>query len=241
MGDVEKFFEEGRREVKRMGRSASLRGLSRRWIDATSAHKYVYHFTWLGLPIIQLPGDVLALQEIVWRVKPELVVETGVARGGSLALHASILELLGRGRVLGIDIDIRKHNRALIEKHPLSKRITLIEGSSVDPRVAARAARMAKGKKTLVVLDSRHSHAHVLAELKLYAPLVSKGSYLIVFDTVVEDMKSKFPGRPWGKGDNPKTAVWEFLKSDRRFAIDASVHEKLLLTSAPDGYLKRVK
>jgi cephalosporin hydroxylase len=176
-------------------------------------------------------------------VKPDLIIETGIAHGGSLVFYASMLELLGRGRILGIDIDIRPHNREAIELHPMAKRIRLIQGSSVDPAIAGIAAGIAKEAKcVMVVLDSNHAHEHVLQELRLYAPLVTKGSYCVVFDTVVEDMPDdSFPDRPWGRGNNPKTAVHEFLASNDRFEIDQVIDRKLLLTVSPDGFLRCTK
>jgi cephalosporin hydroxylase len=207
-------------------------------------YDYSYNFTWLGRPIIQFPQDIVALQEIIWRVRPDLIVETGIAHGGSLIFSASILELLGgEGEAVGIEIELRPQNRAEIEKHPLFKRIKIIEGSSIDEKVAGQVRRLAAGKRqVMVILDSNHTHEHVLEELRLYAPLVTKGSYLVVFDTVVEDMPDDFfPNRPWGRGNNPKTAVREFLKTNDRFEIDKEIEGKLLMTVAPDGYLRCVK
>ncbi|MCB4790684.1 MAG: cephalosporin hydroxylase family protein [Elusimicrobia bacterium] len=207
-------------------------------------HKFTYNFDWLGRPIIQHPEDTMALQEIIWKIKPDLIIETGIAHGGSLIFSASMLELIGgNGKVLGIDIDIRKHNRVEIEKHKMFKRITMIQGSSVADDIIRKVRKFAKGKKrVLVCLDSMHTHEHVLKELQLYSPLVKKGSYLIVFDTNVEDMPKRFfPDRPWDKGNNPKTAVWEFLKTNDRFEIDKEIENKLLITEAPDGFLKCIK
>lgn len=238
------FADECRANATAMATSPDIRQLTLDWICATAQFKYTYNFTWLGRPIIQFPQDILALQEIIWQVKPELIIETGIAHGGSLIFHASLLELLGgNGRVVGIDVDIRAHNRAEIEKHPLFKRIEMLQGSSVDAGIVQQVHQLAQGRKpVMVVLDSNHMHAHVLAELHAYAPLVTNGSYLVVFDTVVEDMPAdSFPNRPWGKGNNPKTAVWEFLKATDRFAIDKDLEAKLLITVAPDGYLKCVK
>ncbi len=218
--------------------------MSNEWIERTSRYKYSYHFTWLGRPIIQFPQDMVAMQEIIWAVRPELVIETGVAHGGSLIFYASVLELIGgKGRVLGIDVEIRPHNRVEIERHPLFKRITLLEGSSVAPPVAGKVAAMARGKRpVLVVLDSNHTHEHVLKELELYSPLVTKASYLVVFDTVVEDMPDGFfADRPWGKGNNPKTAVRQFLKASDRFEVDREIQDKLLISTAPEGYLRCTK
>ncbi len=186
---------------------------------------------------------MIAMQEILWEVKPDLVIETGIAHGGSLIFYASILELIGKGEVLGIDIEIRPHNRKAIEEHPMFKRINMIEGSAVDEAVAKQVYDFTKGKeKVLVCLDSMHTHDHVLKELQIYSPLVTKDSYLLVFDTIVEDMPDElFSDRPWGKGNNPKTAVWEFLKKNDRFVIDKDIENKLLITVAPDGFLKCVK
>lgn len=194
-------------------------------------------------PIIQFPQDILALQEIIWKVKPEIIIETGIAYGGSLVFYASLLELLGgTGKVIGIDIDIRRHNRKAIKKNKFSHRIIMIEGSSIEPKVVARIHKLVQGKKAIICLDSLHTHRHTLRELMMYSPLVKKGGYIIVFDTIIQDMPADFfPGRPWDKGNNPKTAVWEFLKTTSRFKIDKDIENKLLITSAPDGYLKCVK
>jgi cephalosporin hydroxylase len=206
-------------------------------------YQYSYHFRWLGLPIIQYPQDIVALQEIIWRVRPDLIIETGVARGGSLILYASMLELIGNGSVLGIDIDIRPQNKTAIENHPLSYRIKMIQGSSINKKIIKWVKGFAKNKKKiLVILDSNHTHDHVLAELRAYWPLVSKGSYLVVFDTIVGDLPAEyFTNRPWNKNDNPRTALRQFLKTNHRFQIDRKITNKLLITAAPDGYLKRVK
>jgi len=206
--------------------------------------KYSYNFTWLGRSIIQYSQDMIAMQEIIWQVKPDLIIETGIAHGGSLIFYASMLELLGGDwQVLGIDIDICEHNRKAIEAHPMLRRISMIEGSSIDKNIAKQVNNFAKDKKRImVVLDSMHTHDHVLRELEHYSPLVTKESYLVVFDTVVENMPADFfPDRPWGKGNNPKTAVWEFIKTNNRFVMVKEMEHKLLITVAPDGYLKCVK
>jgi len=222
----------------------NLQNLTNRWFIESCRHKYSYNFSWMGRPIIQFPQDIIAMQEIIWQIKPDLIVETGIAHGGSLIFYASMLELIGEGgQILGIDVDIRQHNRVEIEKHPMFKRITMIEGSSIDEEIAKQVFDFAKGNsRVLVILDSNHTHDHVLKELELYSPLVTKDSYLVVFDTVVEDMPEDFfSDRPWGKGNNPKTAVWEFLKTNKRFEIDKDIEAKLLITVAPDGYLKCVE
>ena len=237
-------FEIERKEnIKKLGNEKEIGSNSIKWIEDVSKFNYSYNFNWLGRPIIQFPQDMIAIQEIIWKVKPDLVIETGIAHGGSLIFSASILEIIGKGQVLGIDIDIREHNKIEIEKHPMSKRIKMIEGSSIDKKIANQVYKLAKGKKTiLVILDSNHTHEHVLKELELYSPLVTKDSYLVVFDTVIENMpENSFPDRSWDKGNNPKTAVWEFLKNNNRFKIDAEIENKLLITVAPDGYLKCVK
>lgn len=230
--------------IRRMGGDASVRKASLELVEKTLPYRFSYNFSWLGRPVIQFPADLIAIQELIVSVRPQLVIETGIAHGGSLIHSASILELMGgEGRVLGVDIDIRPHNRAAIEAHPMSKRIDMIEGSSVDEAVAGRIRQATEGKaRVLVILDSMHTHDHVLRELQLYAPLVTAGSYCVVLDTIIEDLPDEaYPDRPWGKGNSPKTAVWEFVKSDPRFAIDSELESKLLMTSAPDGWLKRVR
>ncbi len=214
------------------------------WVLHSARLRYTYRFSWMGRPIIQFPQDVFAVQEIIWNVRPELIIETGIAHGGSLVFNASMLELLGGdGEVLGIDIDIRAHNREAIENHPMFKRITMIEGSSIDPGVAEQVRKIAQGKqRVLVLLDSNHTHDHVLEELRLYSPLVTKDSYLVVFDTIVEDMpEDAFPDRPWGRGNNPKTAVHAFLSTTDRFVVDKEIEDKLMITVAPEGFLKCIE
>ncbi|CDN52608.1 Cephalosporin hydroxylase [Neorhizobium galegae bv. officinalis bv. officinalis str. HAMBI 1141] len=223
------------------------------------ASQYSYNYFWLGRPIIQYPQDMVAMQELIWTVKPDLIIETGIAHGGSLILSASMLALLElseaaekgevvdpakpKRKVLGIDIDIRPHNKDAIEAHPMASRIEMIQGSSIAPEIMDQVRKVAAGySRILISLDSNHTHEHVLEELKLYAPLTSVGSYCVVFDTVVEDLPKELAGnRPWGPGDNPKTAVFEYLKTHPEFEIDKSVENKLLITVAPDGFLKRVR
>lgn len=242
MHPLKQFEEEKKKNIAVLGRSKKAKKTALDFIRATYKNHYSYHFEWLGRPIIQYPQDMVAMQEIIWEVKPDLIIETGIAHGGSLIFYASLLEMLGRGRVLGVDIDIRKHNRELIEAHSFYKRITMIEGSSVDPRVFSRVAKIAKkNKKVLVALDSSHAHDHVLQELHAYSPFVSRGSYLVVFDTLVERMPAgSFPNRPWDKGSNPATAVDAFLKRNKNFIVDRDIEDKLLITAAPGGYLKRI-
>ncbi len=238
------FEDRNRSFINQMALDKSMQKVSKDWFNASSRYEYSYHFTWLGRPIIQFPQDMIATQEIIWAVKPDLIIETGIAHGGSLIFYSSMLELIGgSGEVLGIDIDIREHNRIEVEKHPMFKRIKMLQGSSIDDTIVKQVYKLAKTKnRILVVLDSNHTQEHVLKELELYSPLVTKGSYLIVFDTVIEDMPgNSFPDRPWGKGNNPKTAVWEFLKTNSRFFVDKEIENKLLITVAPNGYLKCVR
>ncbi len=254
----QQFKKECDAEVAVQGVDRNMQTLSRAWVDAANRLKYSYHFESLGRPIIQYPQDMVALQELIWKVKPDLILETGIAHGGSLILSASMLSLLDycdaieQGtmldpkapcrRVLGLDIDIRAHNRAAIEAHPMANRIDMIEASSIDPVIIAQVQDIAGDyDRVLVCLDSNHTHEHVLAELEAYAPLVSTGSYCVVFDTIIEDMPAEmFPDRPWGPGDNPKTAVWEYLKTHPEFEIDKQIDHKLLISVAPHGYLRRV-
>jgi len=244
MDPIKQFKDELDQRVAAYANDGELQSIANDWVEESMKKKYVYNFSWLGRPIIQYPQDMVAIQEIIWAVKPDLIVETGIAHGGSIILSASILELLGGDRqVVGIDIDIRKHNRDEIEKHPLAKRIQLIEGSSIDMATAEQVYKIAKGKsRILVILDSNHTHEHVQKEIELYHSLVSLGSYLMVFDTIIEDLpKDYFEDRPWNVGNNPKTAVHEFLRNNKNFEIDKSIQNKLIITAAPDGYLKRIK
>ncbi len=244
MNKTEEFAAEVAANIKGLEEDKDVQALSRIWVREVTRHKYAYNFSWMGRPLIQTPQDMIAMQEIIWQLKPDLIIETGIAHGGSLIYYASLLEMIGgEGYVLGIDVDIREHNRIEIEKHPMTKRIKMIQGSSIDSSTIETVRNHAKGKRSvLVVLDSNHTHDHVLKELELYAPIVTKDNYLIVFDTLIEDMPDdlKNPERPWGKGNNPKTAVWEYLKTHPEFVIDKSIEAKLLITVAPDGYLKRI-
>jgi len=246
VGGDKEFVKRNLKVIKEMNNDKEFVKLSRKWFDKAYSYEYLYHFTWLGRPIIQFPNDLIVLQELIWETKPDLIIETGIARGGSLIFYASMLQLIGKGKVIGIDVDIRKHNRIEIEKHPMFKRIKMIEGSSIDQKVVKKVYQLAKNKKQiLIILDSNHSHEHVLQELELYSSLVSKNSYLIVFDTVIEDISTpqtkSHQKRPWGKGDNPKTAVKFFLKSNKRFIIDKEIENKLMITVAPSGFLKCIK
>lgn len=230
--------------IAAMAADQEIAKLKKKLYKAMVDYKYTYNFNWMGRPIIQLPQDMVAMQEIIWEVKPDLIIETGIAHGGGLVFYASLLEAMGGDAfVLGVDIDIRAHNREAIEKHPMSKRIKMIQGSSIDKDVVDKVSQIARDKKrVLITLDSNHTHEHVLEELKAYSPLVTKDSYMVVFDTLIEDMDdTTFSDRPWGKGNSPKTAVWEFLKINDKFEIDHKLEARLLFTVAPDGYLRCIK
>lgn len=245
MDPIKQFESEKVENIKKLGLDKDLNKLANDFINKSSLNKYSYNFSWMGRPIIAFPQDMIAMQEIIWEVKPDLIIETGVAHGGSLVYYASLLELIGGdGLVVGIDIDIRKHNRDLIENHPMMKRIQLIEGSSISDPVIEKVRTIASQKrKIMICLDSNHTHDHVLEELRLYSPLTTVGSYCVVFDTIVEDMPADFDwgGRPWGKGNNPKTAVKQFLQENSNFEINKDIDDKILISVVPDGYLKRVK
>ena len=243
------FEQEVKDRIVGNGENANLRADATAFMKSSLGPQYSYNFSWLGRPIIQYPQDLVAMQEIIWSVQPDLIIETGIAHGGSLIFSASMLELNAacggpqNAEVLGVDIDIRAHNCEAIEAHPMFKRIAMIQGSSIAPEIVEQVKAKAVGKqRILVCLDSNHTHDHVLAELEAYAQLTSVGSYCVVFDTVVEDTADCCPSdRPWGKGNNPKTAVWEYLKAHPEFEIDKNIDYKLLISVAPDGYLKRVR
>ena len=251
------FKNEVQQNIDALRADGELRKASLNWVGDITPKHYAYNFRWMDRPIIQLPQDMVAIQELIWKIKPDLIIETGIAHGGSLILSASMLALLDycdavengetldpkatKRRVLGIDIDIRAHNRAAIEAHPMAHRIDMIQGSSIAPEVIAQVQAQAVGyERVMVILDSNHTHAHVLAELQAYAPLVSQGSYCVVFDTVIEDLPAgMYPDRPWDVGNNPKTAVREYLTQNPNFEVDEDMAAKLLITVAPGGYLRR--
>jgi len=270
METIESFKSQVAKNIRGLAADKDIQSLSRIWCREANRSNYTYNFSWLDRPIIQYPQDIVAMQELIWQVKPDLIIETGIAHGGSLILSASMLAMvdyceaaatgkmldpkMSCRRVLGVDIDIRAHNRAAIEAHPLGHKIVMIQGSSIAPDVIAEVIERSKDhKRILVCLDSMHTHEHVLAELEAYAPLVSADSYCVVSDTLIEDMPDDlFPDRPWGKGNNPKTAVWEYLRrlkdegrhaadgASLHFETDKTIESKLLISVAPDGYLKRI-
>jgi cephalosporin hydroxylase len=270
MDPVEGFRRQVAENIRKIGDDRDFIGLSKIWVRESVRYSYHLNFTWLGRPVVQFPQDLYAIQELIWASRPDLIIETGIAHGGSLIMSASMLALLdycdavaagtpldpkaGRRKVVGIDIDIRAHNRAAIDAHPLRHKIHPIQGSSIAPTTAERVAAQAEGyDRVMVLLDSNHTHDHVLEELELYAPYVSIGSYCVVWDTGVEDLPDGMcADRPWGKGNNPKTAVWEYMKrlrgegrkardgGDLRFEYDRTIEHKLAITAGPDGFLKRV-
>lgn len=243
MDPIKQFEMERADEIRRMNQDEDLKSKSLDWMIHADKYKYCYNFNWMGRPIIKYPNDIVILQEIIWDIKPDLIIETGIAHGGSIIFSASMLELLGgEGEVLGIDIDIRSHNRKEIEDHPMMKRITMLEGSSTAPEIIEQVAKKAEGKKkVMVVLDSLHTHDHVYDELNLYAKFVSKDSYLVLPDTFIEHFpKGYYEDRPWDVGNNPMTAMKKFLSENTEFEIDESRDEKVLITEAMSGYLKRV-
>ncbi|WP_421118173.1 cephalosporin hydroxylase family protein [Aquihabitans daechungensis] len=239
--DRDQFEQDKRRQVAEMAADPALNAKALDLVVDADRYGYSYQWTWLGLPIIQMPPDIVALQEVIWATKPQVIIETGVARGGSVIMSSSLLELIGEGEVVAVDIDIRAHNRAAIEEHPLAHRVHLIQGSSVDPDIVeAVRARTEGAERVMVVLDSNHTHEHVLAELEAYAPMVTPGQYLIVADTVVEHIPvQEHRPRPWGPGDNPMTALDAYVADHPEFEPDRFTNDKLLMTSSPGGYLRR--
>ena len=244
--------------VAKMTQNTALKTSAMDMLRASAGAEYSYNFHWMDRPIIQYPQDVVAMQELIWDIRPDLIIEMGIAHGGSLIFSASMLAMLdmcdaitagtqmnpglSNRKVLGVDIDIRAHNRAAIKAHPMASRIQMIEGSSIAPEVIQQVRTISDQYDTILVcLDSMHTHTHVRAELEAYAPMTSIGSYCVVFDTLIEDMgKDEYPDRPWGKGDNPKTAVWDYLKTHPEFEIDKTIPDKLLITVAHDGFLRRI-
>jgi cephalosporin hydroxylase len=240
---VQEFIDERQHRIASNETNDKLRQAASAFNLESNKAQYSYNFSWMGRPIIQYPQDMIAMQELIWRVQPDLIIETGIAHGGSLIYYASLLELIGKGEVLGIDIDIRDHNRREVESHQMYKRITMLQGSSIDKSTVENVRKFTEGKNVIMVcLDSNHTHSHVRDELEFYAPFVTEGSYLVVFDTIVEDLPDNYlPGRAWSRGDNPKTAMFEFLNHHPEFIIDKDIDNKLLISVAPQGYLKRIK
>ncbi len=243
MSEIKKFELEVNERVGSYEFNNSLKKSAKKFMVESTVPKYSYNFSWMGRPIIQYPQDIVAMQELIWKIQPDLIIETGIAHGGSLVFYASIMELIGKGEILGIDIDIREHNKKAILKHPMNKRITMIQGSSIDKDTVRKVKNIAKGKGVVMVcLDSNHTHDHVLKELELYAEFTTINSYCVVFDTIVEDLPDdSYPDRPWSVGNNPKTAVSSFIENSNNFLVDKGIDNKLLISVAPGGYLKRIK
>lgn len=243
MFDREDFEASKRENARKQAADPQLTKLTNEFLTVSDRHNYFYQWTWCGLPLIQLPADIVALQELVWTCQPDVVVETGIAWGGSMVFFASIMELVGKGRVIGVDVVLPDKNREAISRYPFSKRIELVHGSSIDPTVIAGVKAMIKpGEKVMVILDSNHTHEHVLEELRAYAPLVSQGQYLIVSDTIVEDLPPQtHRKRPWGPGNNPKTALRAYMQETDRFEVDQYLNDKILTTCMPDGYVRCIK
>jgi len=241
MSDV--LEKERGENAKRLEGAQHLKDLALDFMRETGPYRYTYNFRWMGVPIIQFPQDLVALQEIIWDTRPEVIIETGIAHGGGLVFYASMLEMAAiDGLVLGVEIDFRAHNRKVIDAHPLARRIKVIDGSSTDKATVAKVGQLVAGRRALVILDSNHTHEHVLAELQAYAPFVKKGGYLVVFDTTIEDQpEGFFAGQAWSKTNNPKTAVREFLRTNKRFEVNTELESRLLITVAREGYLRCVE
>lgn len=246
----EQFQQEKAENIRAMTEDRDTGRIGRMFLDHVKDYKYCYNYTWMGRPIIQYPQDIVALQEVIMSIKPDLIIETGIAHGGSIILSASMLALLDmmepdagvKREVVGIDIEIRPHNRIAIEEHPMFQRIIMLEGSSTDERIVSKVRNIVSRHKTvMVLLDSFHTEEHVLKEMLYYGGFVSIGSYLVVYDTIVEFGDAVYPNRPWGKGNNPYTAVQKYLMSHDDFENDSIIEQKSILTSCPGGWLKRIK
>ena len=244
--DREQYLENRKNKSFSLGLDKKIFEQSKDLIYNLDQYDYSYLWTWMGIPIIQLPADIMATQEVIWKTKPDIIIETGVARGGSVLFMASILEMMGNGQVIGIDIDIRKHNRESIEAHPMSKRVTLVEGGSVDESILKQVrANIPDGARVMVVLDSDHSHDHVLEECRAYGPMVTKDCYMVVADTLVGHLDEKDApqnrSQVWFKGNDPLTALQDYMLESDRFEIDLEINGKLVLSSSPGGYAHCIK
>ncbi len=250
MNEIKKFEKDRIKRLKKNNEKSKIFKIANNFTSISSLNKYTYNFTWMGRPIIQFPQDMILMQELIWEIKPDFVIETGIAHGGSLIFSASILELIGKGKVIGVDIEIRKHNLSKIKKHKMSKRIKMIQSSSIDKKTISVLKKTIKENKiVLVFLDSNHTHDHVLEELNLYSQFVSKGSYIVVFDTTMnifdnktlKEISKNYRFKPYGRNNNPHSAVKEFLKNNKSFRIDKLMHQKALITNCYDGFLKKIK
>jgi cephalosporin hydroxylase len=241
--DRDDFAKKARTQAIALGQDRTVFDSSIDILLAANKYDYAYLWTWMGIPIIQLPADIMATQEVIWATKPDVIIETGVARGGSMVFMASLLELLGKGKVIGVDIDIRAHNRDSIERNPLAKRISLIEGPSTSSSVVAKVrSEIPPGASVMVILDSDHSRDHVLAELRAYAGMVTPGCYLVVADTLLgelqPDAELRNRSKAWSKGNEPLSALKIFLEESDRFEVDPVINGKLILSSSTGGYLR---
>jgi cephalosporin hydroxylase len=241
--ELNEFYRLRADSISELSRSQDLQDMGVKLMRDSAPHRYAYNFDWLGIPAIQLPTDLIAMQEIIWAYKPEVIIETGVAHGGSLVFYASMLSLLGNnGFVVGVDIEIRKHNRDVLESHPMYDKIKLVEGSSTSPDTLAKIQALVGNRRALVILDSDHSRDHVLQELYAYEQFVAVGGYIVVMDTTLEDQPDNFiVNRPWDKLNNPKTAVREFLNSRAgHWLADRKIDGKLLMTVCREGFLQKI-
>jgi len=245
MSNAEEYITNRDLQVEKNLHDTDLKMATHIMADNLIRTNYIKNFTWLGRPVLQYPTDLMVVQELIWQIKPNIIIETGLAMGGSAVFFSSILSCLGNGgQVVSIDVDIRKDAREALVPHPMADRITMIEGSSIDEKVVEQVRRkIHPGMAIMVVLDSNHTEEHVMKELYLYSPMVTIGSYLIVQDTAIEiwDEKYPSPNRPWGKGDNPMTAVKKFLEINNNFMVDKEIGTRALITGSSDGWLKRIK
>ncbi|MDG1286926.1 MAG: CmcI family methyltransferase [Rickettsiales bacterium] len=242
---IKQFLDERHADIVKMGQDEELRQKSLEWMHHADKYKYTYNYSWMGRPVIKYPNDMMIQQELMWALKPDLVIETGIAHGGSIIFTAAMMEMMGiDGEVVGIDIDIRKHNRDAIEAHPMMKRITMYEGDSVSSEMVEKVRAHTEGKKcVMVILDSLHSHEHVYKELQAYADMTTVGSYCVLPDTFIEFFPKGYYSdtRPWDVGDNPYTAMQQYMSEVNHFEIDKSLTHKAMITETIDGYLKRVR
>jgi cephalosporin hydroxylase len=220
--------------------------ISREWVRVGWGLKYSYQFTWLGRPIIQMPEDMVRIQEVIYQVQPDVIIETGVAHGGSLVFYASLCKLLGKGRVIGIDIEIRPHNRSALEKHEFFNLITLIEGSSTSPSIVEQVRAFVRPEdKVLVMLDSCHTKEHVRNEMEVYGPLVTPGSYMVAADGIMQDLSDVPGGKPDWNWNNPSTAAVEFAAEHPEFKLESPIkpfsesHLETEITYWPSAWLRR--
>ncbi len=212
-----------------------------RWLEASAKNRIDYEIEWFGVPVIQTAEDIVLMQELIFSVRPDYVIETGIAHGGGLIFYASMFEVLGKGEVIGVDIEIRQHNRRVIEAHPLCKRIRMIEGDSTSEEVAAEIAGVVgRGASVIVCLDSNHYRKHVLNELRLYSRFIKPGGYMVVFDTVTSSLAEKGACHESYIGNGPMEAIADFLAENSDFIIDSG-YNKLWTSTSRDGYLKRIK